>query len=157
RSRLERLNAALLESSLENEPDEKHRIDAKLVPTPGTKLAPMIARTAVLKISVKDFNGARAAMDRIVNAHQGYVSSLSSSAEKGAPQSLDAKLAIPAAQCDAALNELKGLGHVEQEQQGGEEVTAQVVDLDSRLKNARETEARLSDILRTRTGKIGDV
>ena len=44
-----------------------------------------------------------------------------------------------------------------QEQQGGEEVTSQVVDLDARLKNARETETQLTEILRSRTGKIGDV
>ena len=49
------------------------------------------------------------------------------------------------------------MGRVEQEQQGGEEVTAQVVDLDARLKNARITETRLEEILRTRTGKVGDV
>ena len=31
------------------------------------------------------------------------------------------------------------------------------MDLDARLKNARETEARLQDILKTRTGKVSDV
>ena len=66
----------------------------------------------------------------------------------GEPQSLNAELHFPSAQCDAALAALKGLGRVEQEQQGGEEVTAQVVDLDARLKNARETETRLQDILK---------
>ncbi len=118
---------------------------------------PMIARTASLKVSVKDFSAARASMDRITTAHQGYVSSLSLSTEKGAPQSLGAKLAIPAAQCDAALADLRALGRVEQEQQSSEEVSSQVVDLDARLKNARETEAQLTEILRARTGKIGDV
>jgi hypothetical protein len=118
---------------------------------------PMIARKASLNISVKDFNAARISMDRIVAAHKGFVSQLSISSQQGAPQSLSAKLAIPAAQCDAALADLKALGRVAQEQQGGEEVTSQVVDLDARLKNVRETETQLTDILRTRTGKIGDV
>jgi hypothetical protein len=122
-----------------------------------SSIGPMIARTASLNISVKDFNAARASMDRIVRGHQGYVSSLNISTEKSAPQSLTGKLMIPAAQLDAALADLKALGRVEQEQQGGEEVTSQVVDLDARLKNARETETQLTDILRSRTGKIGDV
>jgi hypothetical protein len=118
---------------------------------------PMIARTASLNISVKDFNAGRASMDRIVRGHQGYVSSLNISTEKGAPQSLTGKLMIPSAQLDVALADLKALGRVEQEQQGGEEVTSQVMDLDARLKNARETETQLTEILRSRAGKIGDV
>jgi hypothetical protein len=122
-----------------------------------SSIEPMIARTASLNISVKDFDAARNSMGRVVRAHQGYVSSLSISTEKGAPQSLTAKLMIPAAQMDAALADLKALGRVGQEQQGGEEVTSQVVDLEARLKNARETETQLTDILRSRTGKIADV
>ena len=43
------------------------------------------------------------------------------------------------------------------ESQAGEEVTAQHADLVARLKNSRETEVRLQDILRTSTGKVGDV
>ena len=122
-----------------------------------TSKGPMIARTASLNMSVKDFNAARTSVDRIVRGHQGYVSSLNLSTEKGAPQTLSAKVMIPAAQMDAALVDLKGLGRVEQEQQGGEEVTSQVVDLDARLKNSRETETQLMDILRSRTGKVADV
>ena len=118
---------------------------------------PMIARTASLSMSVKDFNAARTSVDRIVRGHQGYVSSLNISTEKGAPQTLSAKVMIPAAQMDAALADLKALGRVEREEQGGEEVTSQVVDLDARLKNARETETQLMDILRSRTGKVADV
>src|SRR4029077_11664399 len=108
-----------------------------------TSKDPIIARTASLNMSVKDFNAARTSVDRIVRGHQGYVSSLNLSTEKGAPQTLSAKVMIPAAQMDAALADLKRLGRVEQEQQGGEEVTSQVVDLDARLKNSRETETQL--------------
>ena len=96
-------------------------------------------------------------MDRIVAAHQGYVASVTIQTPTGAAQSLAAELRIPAPQMDAALAELKALGSVEQEQQGGEEVSAQVIDLDARLKSAREEESRLAQILQTRTGKLSDV
>jgi hypothetical protein len=119
--------------------------------------APMIARTASLKISAKDFQSARASVDRIIQTFHGFAASMTINNAVGEPQSLNAELHFPAAQCDAALAALKALGRVEQEQQGGEEVTAQVVDLDARLKNARETETRLQDILKTRTGKVSDV
>ena len=61
------------------------------------------------------------------------------------------------AQLEAALAELKKLGRVEDEAQGGEEVTQQYVDLQARLANGKHTEQRLSEILRTRTGKLQDV
>jgi uncharacterized protein DUF4349 len=64
---------------------------------------------------------------------------------------------VPADQLDAALAEFKKLGRVEQESQGGEEVTQQYVDLNARLKNARSTEQRLVDVLRERTGKVKDI
>jgi predicted nucleic acid-binding Zn-ribbon protein len=55
------------------------------------------------------------------------------------------------------MDELKKLGHVENESQTGEEVTQKYTDLDARLTNARNSEKRLSDILRDRTGKLSDV
>lgn len=119
--------------------------------------APMIARTASLKISAKDFQSARSGVDRIIASFHGFAASMTINNAVGEPQSLNAELHFPAAECNAALAALKALGRVEQEQQGGEEVTAQVVDLDARLKNARETETRLQDILKTRTGKVSDV
>jgi hypothetical protein len=118
---------------------------------------PMIARTASLKISVKGVDIARAALDKVLQQYHGYAASLTIHSEIGAPRSIDSEVHIPAAQSDAALATLKSLGRVEQEEQGGEEVTAQVIDLDARLKNAHETESRLQDILRTRTGKVSEV
>ena len=76
---------------------------------------------------------------------------------QGAARALQASLRIPAPQLFAAIAELKALGRVENETQGGEEVTQQHADLVTRLKNSRETEQRLQDVLRTRTGKVKDV
>jgi Domain of unknown function (DUF4349)/Putative zinc-finger len=118
---------------------------------------PMITRTATVNVSAKDFDAARISMDRIVRAHQGYLSSLNVSTERGAPRSLDAKIAVPAAQFDATLADIRMLGRVRQEQQSSEEVTSQIVDLDARIKNGRETEAQFAEILRSHAGKVADV
>jgi chromosome segregation ATPase len=72
-------------------------------------------------------------------------------------QTLQATLRVPSSQLDATMAEVRKLGRVESEQQGSEEVTQQVVDLEARLANARNTEERLADILRRSTGKITDV
>jgi len=53
--------------------------------------------------------------------------------------------------------EIKKLGRVESEAQTGEEVTAEYVDREARLNNARNTEKRLTELLRDRTGKLSDV
>jgi methylthioribose-1-phosphate isomerase len=117
----------------------------------------MIARTVSLSIVVKDFDTARASLDAILTRHNGYAAGLNVATPQGAARTIQASLRIPAPQLVAALAELKSLGRVESETQNGEEVTQQHADLVARLKNSRETEQRLQDVLRNRTGKISDV
>ena len=118
---------------------------------------PMIARIAAITLSTKEFDKTRASLDEIVKRHNGYMGELKVSAPSEAGRSLTATLRIPAQQLDAALAELKKLGRVEDESQGGEEVTQQYVDLEARLSNGIHTEQRLTEILRSRTGKLQDV
>ncbi len=56
-----------------------------------------------------------------------------------------------------ALPALVLLGHVTQESQAGEEVTEQHMDLLARLKNSRNTEVRLSEVLRQHNGPIKEI
>jgi hypothetical protein len=124
---------------------------------PVEELAPMIARTANLRVVVPRFADARAKLDGALVRYHAYAATLQISTAEGAPRELIASLRIPAAQLNTAMTELKALGRVEAESQSGEEVTEQHADLVARLKNSRETELRLQDILRTRTGKVKDV
>lgn len=119
--------------------------------------APMIAKTVSLSILAKDFASSRVALDAILARHHGYAASLTANTQQNVARSLQASLRIPATELNAALSELKSLGHVQNETQGGEEVTQQHADLVARLKNSRETERRLQAILEQRTGKISDV
>ncbi len=118
---------------------------------------PMIVRTASLTLVTKDFEKTRADVERIVRQHGGYSAQLSASGQSGMGRALTATFRVPADQLDSTLSELKKLGRVEQELQGGEEVTRQYVDLGARLSNARHTEQRLTEVLRLRTGKVADV
>ncbi|HEV1993942.1 MAG TPA: DUF4349 domain-containing protein [Candidatus Acidoferrum sp.] len=119
--------------------------------------APMIARTVALSIVVNDFDTSRTSLDAILARHNGYAAGLNVATPQGAARALQASLRIPAPQLVAAVAELKALGRVESETQNGEEVTQQHADLLTRLKNSRETELRLQDVLRNRTGKVKDV
>lgn len=128
-----------------------------LAESPQLAAGPMIARMVSLAILVKDFDADRKALDSILVRYNGYAASLTVSTPQGAGRSIEASLRIPASQLVPALAELKSLGHVENENQNGEEVTQQHADLVARLKNSRETEQRLQAILTQRTGKISDV
>jgi anti-sigma factor RsiW len=119
--------------------------------------APMILRTAQLTVITPDLDKARAGLEKIVKQHSGYLGDLTFSAPSDGARKLTATLRVPAAQLDAALAELKTLGRVESESQNGQDVTAQYVDLEARLSNSRNTERRLLDLLRQRTGKLSDV
>jgi len=79
-----------------------------------------------------------------------------STPEEGA-RSMQASLRVPAGELTTALEGLRKLGRVQEETQSGEEVTQQHADLVARLKNSREEEGRLRDLLQQRTGKIEDV
>jgi hypothetical protein len=118
---------------------------------------PMIARVAGITLSTKEFDKTRAALEEILKRYNGYMGELKVSAPADAGRTLTATLRVPGPQLEAAMAELKKLGRVENESQGGEEVTQQYVDLQARLANGKHTEQRLTEILRTRTGKLQDV
>ena len=143
---------------------ENHTVRPFPPPPPGRpqgrefpQTTPMIARSVSLSLVVKDFDAGRASLDAILARHNGYAAGLNVATPQGAARTLQASLRIPAPQLAAALAELKALGRLEAEMQNGEEVTQQHADLVARLKNSRETEQRLQDVLRTRTGKVKDV
>ena len=118
---------------------------------------PMIIRTADLILTTKEFDKARAAIESILKRHRGYVASLKVGGAASSARTLTGTLRVPADQLDATLTELKTLGRVESESQGGQDVTSQYVDLEARLANARNTEKRLTDLLSQRTGRLSDV
>ncbi len=124
---------------------------------PTAPAGPMIARTARLQLTTRDFDHIRARLDEILRRHRGYFGALSIASPTDSGRTLAGTLQIPADQLDAALSEIRPLGHVDSESQNGEEVTAAFTDLEARLANSRHTEQRMVDLLRERTGKLSDV
>ncbi len=118
---------------------------------------PMIIRTAQLTLITNEFDKSRMNVEAILKRRRGYVGELKVDGTTASGRSLTATLHVPADQLDATLTEIKTLGRVESESQGGQDVTSQYVDLQARLANATNTEQRLTDLLRNRTGKLSDV
>lgn len=123
----------------------------------GNAQQPMIAKTATLQLSVKDFAPVEERVKAIVKKYGGYIGELNTSTPQDAARNLTATLRIPSGQMEAAIADLKALGHVDGEQESGEEVTKEFVDRDARIKNSEQTEQRLLAVLRDHTGKVKDI
>jgi len=137
-----------------------HQLSAEMAPPAPDLLRtgkPLIARSAQLTLTTKEFNTARTSLDAVLNNYHGYIGQLNVTAPAGAGRTLEASLRVPADQLDAVSGEVKKLGRVDAESQTGEEVTQQYIDLDARLANSRITEQRLNDLIRDRSGKMTDV
>lgn len=119
--------------------------------------APMIARSAVLKLEVKNILEARKGLEQILYQHKGYVAQLSATDEEESTRTVVASLRVPAVQLMECIAEIKKLGRVTEETLKGEEVTSQHRDLAARLKNARTTESKLNDVIHQHTGRVADI
>jgi len=119
--------------------------------------AQMIERTASLSMTVKEMDAARAALEDIAKRQHGYLAELNTEGQSEAGQTLTASMRVPTDELDAILAELRKLGHLDEEKQAGEEVSQQHIDLEARLRNARNTEKRLTDLLIKRADKLKDV
>jgi len=129
---------------------------APAIKAPQQITSPMISRAVDLDVVVSSVVKARTSIDAILARHQGYAADLNET-DAIDSHALVASLRIPASQLDSAVAEFKNLGHVNKEEQKGEDVSQQHEDLIARLKNARETEERFRDILEHHTGKMEDI
>ena len=120
-------------------------------------VGPMIVQTASLSIVARNYDEASEAIGKLARARGGYVEKLDAKAQTGSARELSIALRVPAKQLDGFLEDLRQLGHVEQESQSNEEVSAEYVDLQARLRSAQATERRLIELLATRTGRLVDV
>jgi len=100
-----------------------------------TALGPRIIKTAAVSLEIKKGTFEQHAQDvtLIAARHGGFVASSRTSGHKLLSGTI--VLRIPVGQFEVALGELKALGKVTGEQISGQEVTAQFVDLQARLRN----------------------
>ena len=139
---------------------EQANSDATKVPQTSelpTDAAPMIARSAVLRLEVKKMSDARERLNKILTQHRGYVAQLSATSEGNSQPTLVASLRVPSNDLNDCIAEIKKLGRVTEETLTGEEVTSQHRDLIARLNNARTTESKLNSVVQQRAGKVTDI
>ena len=96
-------------------------------------------------------------VEQAVTTAGGFIDHLTATSDAGLVRSVRGVVRIPADRLDTVTARLRSLGQVLEDTQGSQDVTDQLVDLDARLRSARATERRLTDLLANRTAKLSDV
>jgi hypothetical protein len=131
---------------------------AKLLESRSRELRPpMIVETASATILASNYDQASGAVERLTTQHSGYVEDVTTNTQTGQARAMTATLRVPDEQVEPFLADVGKLGHLEQETHNNQEVTGPFLDLAARLRNARAAELRILNLLRTRTGNLGDV
>lgn len=116
-----------------------------------------IIRTARLAVKVADFHEAQAKVRSWAGEKNGYVSHSEQKRESEDAFSGTITLKVPREFYTETIDFLRGLGKVYELFETAEDVTDQVVDFKSRLRNAQELEERILRLLKDQTGSIADI
>jgi len=120
---------------------------------PGTANRPEVATRAVIRkgeISVvtKEMNRARVEIEDMLGRHGGYLASEDTSNDrKGRPERSVLVLRVPEPAFDEVMTELAKVGRTRDADRRSEDVTTQVIDVDSRVATQEASLARLRRFL----------
>ncbi|MDQ1373291.1 MAG: hypothetical protein QOJ09_629 [Actinomycetota bacterium] len=124
----------------------------------GDKGGAKVVKTATLRVQVRKgrFQGAFERAAGIAAGHGGYVACSSEATvdEKASEGTITVR--VPADQFDSARRDLAAIGKVQHQQLGGQDVTAQIVDYDARIRSLQGQEQALSTLL-SRARSVGEV
>jgi hypothetical protein len=119
--------------------------------------AGMVVRTGQTSIEVDSLERAVSQVRLLAGRIGGYVANTTMQTGRGQLRSASLEVKIPADRFDDGLGGLASLGKLESVNVNAEDVGEEFTDVTARMGNARRLEARLIDLLATRTGKLKDV
>jgi len=126
-------------------------------PMADSMITSMLIRRGDVSVRVDSIEPAMAAVRALAARLGGTVGNVSITAGDYTVRSATLEMRVPAPRFDDAMGGLTPIGKVEQSNVTAEDVGEEYVDVRARVSNARRLEARLVDILATRTGKLVDV
>ena len=118
---------------------------------------PQLVKTAEIVIVVKSIDDTLRQASQIVRQQQGDILGLQDDKpENGSRQTASMKIRVPQNRLETTIDALAKLGTVQRRNLTAEDVTDQLVDFQARLRNLRQTENSLLEIMK-RSGSVGDV
>ncbi|WUD72615.1 DUF4349 domain-containing protein [Streptomyces sp. NBC_00510] len=115
-----------------------------------------IVRTATLTVEAKNVSGAVAKARTLVEGTGGYVGNESTSLDDDGREYSTITLRVPPEGYDRVLRDLSELGTLRNRKVNAQDVTGQVVDVESRLKTQRASVARVRELM-DRAAKLSDI
>ncbi len=117
----------------------------------------MLVRQGQAAIEVTRLDDAVAKARQAAGQFRGFVANAAIRSGRDESRSATLELRVPTDQFDGLVGMLHGLGKVESVTATVQDVGDEYVDLGARAASARRVEARLTEMLATRTGKLSDV
>ena len=112
---------------------------------------------ATLTLTVEDFGVTEKAIAKLVNQAGGYVSQFREDRPPGSLRGGQWVLRVPVEKFDSILDSASQLGVPQNRHVESEDITEEHVDLSARLKSKQGIEARLLELVQTKTGEVKDV
>ncbi len=116
-----------------------------------------IIYTATVNLVVEQFDPIPAKVDALVERFGAYVARSQISGSRGSPRRGLWTLRVPAQRYVAFLAAARELGEVQNVNSDSQDVTEEYCDVESRIRNKKQEEARLLQLLTTAAGRLDEV
>jgi len=117
----------------------------------------MIIRNGDVSVQVDSLEAAMNAVRALVASLGGYIGNVSINTGEHQVRSASLEMKIPANRFDDAMAGVRPLGKVQRSTATAQDVGEEFVDVTARMANAKRLEARLVDLLASRTARLQDV
>ncbi len=140
------LNTMALESSADNGVSTFSADDAAAAQGQRSTSSAKIIYTANLSLESKDYDAARAALDAALAEAGGYLESSSEYSDAGDSRSVSLTYRVPQQNYENFLAAVAEAGNVTYKNQQADDVTAQYMDVETRLENLKNQRTRLQQL-----------
>lgn len=137
-------------------PEAPAGLSSQLLPPAGDFAGAMLVRSGEASLEVKHVEDALTRARQTAAQFGGFVANTSLRNGREENHAATIELRVPTAQFDALIGSLGTLGKVESVTANVQDVGEEYVDLGARASNARRMEARLVEMMATRTGRLSD-
>ncbi len=110
--------------------------------------APMIIYTATLGLVVDDLDAVALEVERLVATQKGFVAKSEVKSDSGRRRTATYTIRVPIGQFTGLKNGFLGLGTPERNVVDTQDVTEEFVDVEARIKNLKEQEDKLNELLK---------
>ena len=116
-----------------------------------------VIRNGEIYLVVKSYKPAREAIEGMVKKSGGYIANSSVEHSLNRVSSATLTVRVPSGHFQPVMAALARLGVVQSESTNSKDITEQYYDIKARLATAQKLEARLLELLQTRTNKVADL